>query len=252
MTKTVRAVEYFVLLDMDRTLLDTDQWVDCLYAAFSLSDSEKTVEERRERQRRGAGYDLFRELHERYGRRLPGSHRGGHEMAEVVANRIEALYPAVDLERSLVPDVRELLAKLEHQAVPYAIMTKGGEASQLCKLLVLRAILSRPLPAVIIPDDAPPKAATVLRDWHDDHTGQFLVPPDYTSTDSAVRAHKVAVLDDKPENIAASHPSVYGVLIGRADNMLSGAVSLAQFARTLRTDGLERALERYRANQMVP
>ena len=213
--------EYFVIIDMDRTLLATDHLGVYLYHLFHMTGVEQDEIATFLDRYVGDGVDTLTLLLKRFGDRLADStHRelsSGQPAYDEVA---EDLLEGYDLEvvRSdlLLPGARELCALFDQQSIPYAVLTTGGEVFQQLKLALLRRLLDVPrLSAMVVSQSTiPDKTAYLSHALWDGEMGSFRIPPEMSGGERSHYARKVVILDDKHENLATSHQNIYAYHIG--------------------------------------
>lgn len=227
---SVRRVPLFVVFDLDRTLLDTNAFVELIWHVLprlgmmrhdieALKDKELSL--------RGQQFDLINEVAERVS--------GSLDREQLAARLVETAnsWPIV------YEGVSGLLEDLERHDVPVAIMTYGSEFSQQIKLQTFQGSLEgkRSMPPVLIVDHQE-KAR-----WIDQNAavaeGSGRIVPLELSGGKDIIASRIAVVDDKQPNLDTDADDIRGVLIDNQSSSGSRGMRIGELtAAGLLSDSL--------------
>lgn len=200
--------ERFVVLDMDRTLLDSTEYSMALMDAFGLTTDEKIKATKKLAEQTGNSFDFLDYLMDTKQTRLEDIYL---RMGQLTASQPESL---------LMPGVREFIHSLDDLKEPYGILTMGTPHNQRLKLATLRAILQKDqstLPAEIT--NTPNKSMDFIRNRWNEARGGFDISPDLCGKLGGTCAELVVLVDDKQDNLTAKHPRIvaFHVPVARAE-----------------------------------
>jgi hypothetical protein len=222
-----RRVDTFVVLDLDRTLLLSDNLTAVLCKAMhqhgvSLEEIEQVNAHIFKQM--GTNFSGTAYIKERYGEQM---------LADVMADTMAAA-EAGELEEILLPSgTRELLDLLDETTVPFGVLTFGEEKNQQFKIDLLRAMINRPedrLPATVTSE---PSKSHWMHDTWEQEDGSFMIPVSFTNS-QAVVAQQLVTLDDKMVNLLSYDENVRGILINNNENAPRG-ISIAKLVEALRS-----------------
>lgn len=216
----LKTVDVFWLLDMDRTLLNSDALSPVLYDLFQLSPIEAAKAQQMVDDNHGNSFDTFGYLHKNHGDRIASCtelETGGYVYETLVDTILQKV--AIETLRKvlLLPGAQELVGALDERGLPYGVLTTGDQVFQSFKLALLRRLLERPeLKAKIVhPDDVADKTALISSEYWDESRQVFVLPEDFTDTQTHARG--VVIVDDKTENLQTEHDNIHAVHIGTHD-----------------------------------
>lgn len=233
-----------VLLDVDRTILNTEQFVECLLATLQAQGVSPTIcSELREEsiQNQGNAFDIVTEVRARM-----DTH--GHGSSSDLVKAIRSTYTVAELEQLLMaPGALDLLATLHAGSARVMYLTAGGVETQTLKFELISAITNRhdlpSFPYAIIHVDEQRK--TILaKEWYSADMQSFDLAKVRSfcsatfniDNDTFEAVERVVVIDDKEQNVAdVSSLSVQGILCERAEfpDAPGARQSLAAIARSL-------------------
>ncbi len=224
-----RVVETFVVLDLDRTLLDTDNLIGLLYDQLrtkGLDSSQLLQDQEFIHDQTGKSFSLLEHLTYRYGQQLIDE-----AMLEVLqlAERGE-----IPKEILFCPGAEELLNYLDDNAIPHAVLTYGEQTFQRFKMSVVRSVLGKTensLPATITSESK--KAEWISHTWEGDGTGERFHVPTSISGGEQIQTSNVVIIDDKLGNITSENEHVNGILVHNAQVRPTGSLSTADLAEYL-------------------
>jgi len=221
-----RRVDTFVVLDLDRTLLHSDNLIAVL--CKELHNHGVSLEEIEE-----VSAYIFTQIGTSFSGTGYITEKYGEEMLNAVMADAMAKAEAGELEEILLyPGTRELLDQLDEIGTPFGVLTFGEQRNQQFKIDLLRAILKRPaerLPATVTSE--PSKSHWMHDSWEQDD-GLFMIPADFTHS-QAVTAEHLVTLDDKLVNLYSYDENVRGILIANQENAAQG-VPIAKIVEALR------------------
>ncbi len=217
-----RLVETFVIIDLDRTLLNTDAWVNLVY--LQLQKRGITPEQARHEldftmQQTGTSFSLLEHIERTRGKVLLND-----VMNDIL---LIAQNGELDPDELLYAGTAQLLNVLEARNVPFAILTYGNELDQTFKLDIVRALLGRnsdQLHGVVT--DEPKKAAWIVRSWTDVTTQRGVGIPISIAKIEGLRASCIVILDDKKQNLEPSADFIKGILVDNSQQDSGGALSI--------------------------
>ena len=212
-----------VVLDMDRTLLKSNRFVDVVFDSLRTVNPEKTSVidrvQREERANRGAAYDYLAAL-EQGGLQIDGTMLA----SEILQNAESTEGLAEDL---LAPDAIAAIDEINRRKnLSAIIMTAGGRETQALKIEVVNGLIAKlsqskcALPAVVV-DDSVVKAA-IVGELFDGESGDFSIEKlvdqqakMFSDIDGATYGaiEHVIVIDDKPKNVESRDERVRGVVV---------------------------------------
>ena len=216
----MKTVDIFWLLDMDRTLLDSDALSHILYDLFELSPVEAALAQQMVDDNRGNSFDTFGYLQENYGDRI-ASHKERETGEYVYEQLVDAVLQKSTIEALrealLLPGAQELVDALDERALPYGVLTTGERVFQSFKLALLRRLLGHiDLRGKIVhPDDVADKTALMSSTYWDENRQVFILPEELTDIPTHARA--VVMVDDKTENLQTEHGNIHAIHIGTHD-----------------------------------
>jgi len=199
-----RHVPLFVVFDLDRTLIDTNAFVEVIWRALpKLGMPGRDIEALKEEElsRRGEQFDLISEIAERVSK--------SHSKEQLAALLVEA----AESWTIVYGEVAGLLGDLKQYDVPMAIMTYGGELSQQIKLQILAEDLKDEhlMPPVLIVDHNE-KAKWIDQNATIAREGGRIVPFELSGGDTII-ADKIVIIDDKQPNLDVDADDIEGILI---------------------------------------
>ena len=201
-----REVDTFVVIDLDRTVLNTSNLISLLCSL--LPKFGVTAEDAIEAEsmiRAADGSSLF----------PIGFLRGqfGDEPVDAVMDDIREMAELGEIKEMLLyRGSYELLDALDGEDVPWGIMTYGEVADQEFKLDIFRRMTNRDksnCPAEIT--DKPKKSRWIHKDWYTED-GRIKIDPKL-SNGLEIYAKQIVVLDDKLKNLESPDPGVKGIPI---------------------------------------
>ena len=207
-TEPVHEVHSFVVLDLDRTLLDTDElnrrMCERVVAAAGVDmrpedgDPFSYI-----KGQKGKSFSVFGYFKARFG-------------GEAVEDVMQYFLAVTDLgaEADLVyPSVVELLEELERQDIPHGILTYGDVENQTFKLALFHKLVGKHHEEIVaLVTDERFKAQWIEANWKQDLTDKigkegFVVHRDLFPS-HVLRAQNIVVVDDKRENTQAEEPRI--------------------------------------------
>jgi len=199
-------VRDFVVLDLDRTLIDNDILVAIIIESLSrlgMNASEVAHLQAEEKAARGKSFDVIGAL------QLVAPDLSTNSIFEAVMSHPTS-------KNIVVSGTKELLATLKGSRVPHGILTYGTNPEwQTLKVDVLRslcAITEEELPATVTGTKG--KAFFIENKWYDASKQQFLVPEVQCNVRGGVWADAVHIVDDKQSNLEHSGVSrIYTYLV---------------------------------------
>jgi hypothetical protein len=222
-----RDVEAFAVLDLDRTLLNTDALVDAMFLALlnhGIGEEQVQIDLMFVNSKAGQSFSLMEYFIAEHGRPL----------YELVMQDVTDLAATDErfAHRLLIPGTIGLLDALDESDIPYMIMTFGETENQEFKLRLLSASLDKQrneLNALITSE--PKKADWIMSTWMGED-GRFHVPS-LAPAQTPLIADEVIVVDDKAHNVRSDGKS-YGILVDNTDEPVPGTVSTLDIAVALR------------------
>ena len=222
-----RHVDTFVVIDLDRTLLDTSTLVDMLL--LQLHDHGYDAHQ-------VSGFIDF--IHSRTGSSLSlreffesSIEEGGVLYATVKQELLQLAEGGELTDELLYTGATELLDRLDETDVPFAILTYGDVADQDFKLGLLRMLTSRQIGELHATITTEREKARWISDTRK-HDGGLHVPDDIYGYGPVV-ADSVVVLDDKPQNLHSESSAVRGILIDNHHES-TGSISIIELVSALR------------------
>jgi hypothetical protein len=223
-----RTVESFVVLDLDRTLLNSDKVVQLMCDAlprFGVSDQDAREDLAMIQAATGQSLSAFEFLGGRYGAEL--IHHLAADLLQQAENGQLDEYDLLYGDSST-----ELLDELDVQEIPFAVLTYGESLNQQFKLALYRILARRAaLPAVVT--DEPRKGAWIHEHWLDASEDHMRIPPDFTDGQEII-AQEVIILDDKQHNLDSPDRIVKGIRIDNRSDHIAGRLSLTQLVDRLK------------------
>ncbi len=196
-------VPLFLVFDLDRTLLNTNAFVEHirqLLPDVGMTPNDIEQLSKNELLRRGQEFDLIGEIFRKVGESFSAD-----ELADHIVER-------VDGAALLYDGVRDIFIDLKQYDVPAAIMTFGGQLSQRIKLrLLAKALTNEELmpPALIVRHQE--KARWLASNTVLSQEGRIL--PYELSGNKHLIAEEIIVLDDKQSNLETDAEAIRGILI---------------------------------------
>jgi len=190
----------FVVLDLDRTLIDNNVLMELLYESLggnSADDTQAKLHELRQKElaNRGNSFDVLGALNEIWG-----------IDAEFVNVLIDRIVNHPDALGIVVEGTAEILDELKKSDVLHGIVTYGENVEwQNMKVEILRRIIglnSADTPHSVTSVKA--KAHYIENQWWDADRKQFLVPEEVCGIPGGVYARTIHILDDKKANLENS------------------------------------------------
>ena len=217
--KPPRIVERFIVVDMDRTLLASDEFVRYLYDVYALDGEQRQIVQQHVKDSKGSGFDAFGYLQQHYPDRLQGFEgESGEVEVEVIADWVIERHGLPKLQEDLlISGTTELFRAIDARQVPHGVLTAGSDTYQRLKAAVLRRLLVRPaLPVMVVAaGDVPDKTAMLVDAcWKDDRQ-LFLLPVQLSG--ETIAAKNLVVIDDKDQNLKTPHGNIHTVHIGTHD-----------------------------------
>jgi len=188
-------VERFIVLDLDRTLLDTDAYVDLLVRAL-----------------------LPEKLHNEVRAKLAGTIGQSFDGLAYILQRAGLDYQAAtnQVMRSLnndngltlpMPGAAELIAFLDTAGEHFGILTTGTVPNQQLKLKAFYAVIGVIIPAEIT--STPDKSIDFIENRREG--SGFNISPTLSGAANGLHARTVVIIDDKQTNLTADHPGVIAI-----------------------------------------
>lgn len=227
--KSVVEVPTFVVLDLDRTLLNTDE-LNKYMCAHIETERDTTPEDGDAwnyiQQQKGRSFSVLGYLRTRF----------GSEQWDVLQKQMVTMADAESLLSSAVlyPYVAELLNALDEARIPYAILTYGDSENQQFKLDILHATIGRKTEIVdALITDEQYKGEWIARTWRQNTGGAgeewFYVHPDL-HPEQTMKAKTIVVVDDKAQNAQANDAHIIDFIV---DNTAPGSAAGARSIRDL-------------------
>lgn len=189
------AHEVFVVLDLDRTLIDSSLLTSYLVEYYVPLDNREE-EVAAIARHRGSSYDALTYLGTKYSLTEPidagtlVERHGWKTLADAL----------------LLPGAAEIFFALDSRRVPYGIFTKGGKAFQSLKVALLCAMVGETaIPYQVTNTNE--KAAYIAKHWWSDARGVFVIPEQLSGTKDFT-ARRVIIVDDKLDNLASTHHGI--------------------------------------------
>lgn len=222
-----RFVDTFVVLDLDRTLLETDALVGLLCMQLlnhGITRQQVDVDLLFIHQQNGASFNLLDFFETQYGKGL----------FDVVKQEILELAKNGELHEGLLCEgAPELIGELEESSTPFCVLTYGEEHSQRFKLELFEQLIGQDdaqLHAVITKETN--KAAWIEKNWQHDETGRVIIPND-TYASSELRVRTVVVIDDKLSNLKSGDARIRGILVNNGNDRPKDSLSTADVAKLI-------------------
>ncbi len=220
-------VETFVVLDLDRTLLDSPKLVSSIAPLFGEAGVpilQQAALYAHIRTQDGNQFDYVSYLRKELGDTIV------NRVVDMVRTKLETgeLYAS----ELFFDGVQELFEVLDGRGVPHAIFTAGGDETQQLKLELLEAAFGKHVPAKIV--DHARKAHVIQSEWFDTTEQMYTIPTELCR-EGSVQAKRIVLLDDKPENLEYDGEGIETFLIDNA-NTTSDAISIATFVERLTAD----------------
>lgn len=227
--KEPRIVETFVVLDLDRTLFPTDDFVDLIYDELMKQGvpADKTGEDKSfVYSQTGTSFSLFDHMAQEF----------GEARMNAVMQSIEQLVKdgTVTAEMLLCKGTKELLEYLDQHQIPHAILTFGEQGLQDFKIKLTRLLLNKTgeeLPATVT--SLHKKAAWIADAWEQDDDSKGLHVPASITGGELIHAKNVVVIDDKVSNLVSDSEQVKGILVNNSSNRPVGSLSTEDLAEYL-------------------
>lgn len=184
----------FIVLDMDRTLLDTAAYSLVLMDAFGVTPGDKKKIMAVLNRHAGNNFDLY-------------SYLMAHAPTDegiIQRHMLAAATPAL-----LMPGVQEFIARLDGTGDAYGILTTGAPQNQALKLVVVRALLGKSaqeLPAEIT-HVANKSADFALKRWRPAKKA-FYINEQLSGVRGGRFAEYVLLVDDKATNLTTLHAQI--------------------------------------------
>jgi FMN phosphatase YigB (HAD superfamily) len=228
-TNRERAVPLFVVIDLDRTLLDTDKLNELLCQVVDASNDARLDDGDPYAyilRQAGKSFSVSNYLNERFG-------PDANAMAWLRLQEAAHEHPTL-----LHAGASQLLATLDQQAVPYGLVTYGEANNQQAKLRLVHAVLGKQadeLPYLIT--DEPNKAQWIAHHWK--RTGDSAFHIHETLSREGLRTDRVVIIDDKAMNTATDDPGICGILIDNrgGDGTATPTPTIADVAEIVAASG---------------
>lgn len=226
-----RTVDYFAVLDLDRTLLDSDKIVRLMCEALPrFGVDEQAAQDDLDSMRAATGRSLSAFEF------LAGRH-GDETVRLLVSDMFQrAENGRLDDKDLLYGDSSvRLLDELDERDIPFAVLTYGEQDYQEFKLALYRILTGRygdRLPAVVT--DEPRKGDWIHGHWSDGSDDHMRVPADFTGDDTIV-AREVVIIDDKLHNLESPDGVVKGIHIDNRHDRPAGRVTIQQVVEQLQS-----------------
>lgn len=248
--ETVRDVNIFIVLDLDRTLLRSDL-LNMFLCEHIDTSCDMAPEDGDPRMyiagQRGNSFSVRNYLTQRY----------GADAYETVRQYILADIQLGD-EDLLYPGVRELIANLEAKKIPFGIVTfSEDKENQLFKLDVFHQYLGRAHGEVeAIVTEVKNKAEWVENEWCDNddanESGMRYSVPSRLSKDGRIRAKHILIVDDKYQNTISSHDAIAAFVVKEQATdkppTVSNGGTIEQLADIIVNDQLEDYVKNHVSN----
>lgn len=226
-----RSVEVFAVLDLDRTLMQSGVLTDLL--CMQLLNHGVSIDQVRKdidfvHRNDGMSFSTLDYIQAQYG---PAKYASVmHEIEEIVKD-------GGLKEELLCEGTLELLAALEAQDVPYAVLTYGERINQEFKLTLLRHMVNRSSKQLHATVTSETKKASWIASGEWKHEGEdgFAVPA-FIYPQADLRAKCIVVVDDKLSNLESDDDAVLGILVDNAHD--SGVLTTTEVAQLL-TSGMD-------------
>lgn len=220
-------IDAFIVLDLDRTLLNTDALMDLLFEQLSQTDGTNTEEVQAAKNvsyaHKGKSFDVTTLIDDRFG---DGTFERLHQQIIAMAHDVDMR------KRLLYAGASDLIETLESAGSYYSILTHGSQEFQSDKLRLLGALTDRlepPFNAYITTETN--KAEWINRQWQRDRA-RFMVPNDVYRQRS-VAAQSIIVIDDKRTNLETTNEHIKGILVDNDTHPAEGTLSVLDIAMHL-------------------
>jgi len=229
-----RKVATVAVLDMDRTLLNTDQLAYAMCDMLILhTGPEEDINQHKAHidANYGNNFSVTDYLAEIY----------NEEIVELIKEDLLNLAESDELrERLLFPGTMELLDALAESDTPHAILTRGVRKNQEFKLALFRRLVDRSeeeLPGEVTTEEY--KSEWIHHTWTDE--GRIVIPKGFFGKES-LQAEQVIVIDDKKDNLLSPDIRVKGILVDNREAPPKGKYSIAAIAELVNQGGKLEAL----------
>lgn len=200
--------DVFAVFDLDRTLIDTDKFVEKLrLATISQNLNQELVDEAFSSllKKNGESIDAFEHLENRLQISLDPS-----QLFEQMKD---------EFSECVFSGVVELFKSLEQYEIPAGILTYGEERFQSFKLGLLHSYFAsnelNRLPAMVTQSQQ--KARMISTTWLHSHQGWHI--PDVMIKGETLFAKRIIIIDDKISNLEANTDSIIGVLVDNTGSL---------------------------------
>lgn len=203
---SVKTVDAFCVLDLDRTLLDTEKafnvFVDAVHEVGFIDGYEvhDAVLES------GGSFDVLAYVRKELSDRLDPTGSGSERIESIVADIKAEYIKRAKEENLLLPGALELLTELDGNDMPYGILTFGGDEWQGWKLEAARLDT---VPTIVT--RRKDKAAMMRDSWRRKILGGFQLPEEFMSDGYRIIAKKLLFLDDKLESLDGAPDDVLAI-----------------------------------------
>lgn len=223
-----KVVEEFVVLDLDRTLLDSTEVAWFVLAGLaSHGFSEKRIKQAIGyiETQSGKSFYLFDYISQEFPEVKPGKLAAELLLDERLLNKVRS--------RLLCAGADELIEELNLHTVPHMILTYGEQDYQQFKISLLRKLVDKSterLPALITQSEN--KSDWIVEAWFEPSREYAKIPDNVAGED--IQARHVIIIDDKLQNTVTSHEHVHGLLVNNFKGQNSDMLTTAYVANALR------------------
>jgi len=204
----------FVVLDLDRTLIDNDVLVDIIrksLTSFGMTQAQITELSENEKDNKGNSFDYL------------------GAMLAIAPNLnltkiVESIKNHPDFTSILVGGAKELLAALRDKNIAHGILTYGSNPDwQYMKTDILRTLCGieeEELVAAVTKTEG--KATYIEESWYDSDKKMFLVPEELSGMPGGLWVRRIHIFDDKDINLEISGTvpiEVYPIVAANANSL---------------------------------
>ena len=181
----------FIVLDLDRTLLNTDAYSRLLLNVAGLSAQQNADLTAQLMQKTGAGFDLLASI----------LRQGNSDVAALTNTMLRCA-----TDDLLMPGAKDFITSLDEAHDVYGILTTGSAQGQAPKLAVFRQLVrktDRLLPAEIT--NALNKSKDFVLNRCRPRQNAFYISEELSGVRGGCYARRVLLVDDKPSNLSMPH-----------------------------------------------
>ncbi len=184
-------IERFIVLDLDRTLLDTGVYSELLLRVLLAPELQAEAREV-VASSTGASFDFLEYL----------LRQSGINYEKAFEKVLQAVMPGDN--KLLMPGAAELIAFLAISGEHHGILTTGTVPNQSLKVAVLQRITRQAIPAEVT--SVPNKSADFVQNRR--RGNLFYITPQLSGVSSGLMAKTIILIDDKASNLTESHPHI--------------------------------------------